>query len=102
VADTRIPQGELVLAIIGAANRDPAVFSDPGRLDLGRQQNPHLAFGRGIHFCLGAPLARLEGQVALEALLRRFPRLELAAPERTDWSPNTVIRGLRTLPVFTG
>jgi pimeloyl-[acyl-carrier protein] synthase len=99
VDGVRIPRGALVLTVIGSANRDPEVFADPDHLDLGRAENPHLAFGRGIHFCLGAPLARLEGQVALQALLDRFPRLALAEDTVPEWSTNTVIRGLRTLPV---
>lgn len=90
-----IRRGELVLALIGAANRDPEQFPDPDRLDLGRDPNPHLSFGRGIHFCLGAPLARLEGQIAIGQLVSRFPRLRLAGePER---SPTITLRGLRNL-----
>jgi pimeloyl-[acyl-carrier protein] synthase len=86
-----------VIGILGAANRDPEVFPDPDRLDLGRHPNPHVAFGRGIHFCLGAPLAHLEAEVAMPMLLERFPRLRMAGePEqRATW----VLRGLRRLPV---
>jgi cytochrome P450 len=83
--------------LLGAANRDPAVFADPDRLDVGRSPNPHLGFGAGIHYCLGAPLARVELQVALGTLLDRVPRLALAGePVRR---PEFVIRGLSTLPV---
>lgn len=96
----RLRRGERVSAVLAAANRDPAVFSDPERLDITRpqNQNPHLAFGRNIHFCLGAPLARLEAQIAFSALLERFPRLELAESEPL-WHPNTLLRGLQRLPV---
>src|SRR5262245_22752214 len=72
----RVRTGEFAIALIGAANRDPARFAEPDRLDLGRADNAHLAFGQGAHFCLGAPLARLEAQLALSALLRRFPDLD--------------------------
>lgn len=86
-----------VIGILGAANRDPEVFIDPDRLDLGRHPNPHVAFGRGIHFCLGAPLAHLEAEVAMPMLLERFPRLRVAGePEQR---PTWVLRGLRRLPV---
>jgi cytochrome P450 len=94
--------GEWALAVIGAANRDPAVFADPERLDLTRARNPHLAFGRGIHYCLGAPLARLEAQVAFGALLRRFPDLSLDPDRPPVWNGNIVIRGLRQLGVRWG
>jgi unspecific monooxygenase len=72
-------QGTRVSLLLGASNRDPAQFPDPGRLDLGRQKNAHVSFGGGIHYCLGAPLARLELQIALPLLLTRLPHLQLAA-----------------------
>ena len=92
-----VAPGELVALLIGAANRDPAVFDDPDRLDLGRTPNPHLGFGTGIHACLGAALARLEADVALPALLTRWPRLRLDG--RPRWRPTFVLRGLARLPV---
>src|SRR5579864_3803829 len=92
-----IQPGEWILPLIGAANHDPAQFSDPESLDLRRSPNAHVAFGRGIHFCLGSPLARLEGQIAIGALVRRFPNLALAAePVRRD---QITLRGLKSLPV---
>ena len=93
-----IAAGEWVQVAIGAANRDPAVFADPDRFDVARAPNPHLSFGRGIHFCLGAPLARLEGQIALRMLTARCPGLMVAAPG-PHWSGNYLIRGLERLPV---
>jgi len=93
-----IPQGSLVLGLLGAANRDPAHFPEPDRMDLGRQDNRHLAFGWGIHFCLGAPLARLEGQIAIATLLRRLPALALAT-ERVEWRQTFTLRALQALPV---
>jgi cytochrome P450 len=94
----RIRSGEGVRMILGAANRDPEVFEEPDRLDITREPNPHVAFGLGIHFCLGAQLARLEGQIALPALVRRFPQMRLAADE-VRWRPAAVLRGLEALPV---
>jgi cytochrome P450 len=91
-------RGQQVSFMLGAANRDPAQFDDPGTLDLTRQPNPHLAFGSGIHYCLGAPLARLEGQIAINTLLQRMPNLKLTidTPEQAD---NYLLRGLQALPV---
>jgi cytochrome P450 len=83
---------------MGAANRDPERFPDPDRLDITRQDNRHLAFGWAAHFCFGAPLARIEGQVALEAVLRRFPKLTLE-PVPLVWRSNLGLRGLQALPV---
>jgi cytochrome P450 len=93
-----IDKGAMVVTAIGAANRDPAQFPDPDRLDLGRTDNRHIAFGFGIHFCLGAPLARLEGQVALGTLARRLPSLALAT-DAVEWRESQVLRGLKALPV---
>ena len=98
-----IPAGEWVLCVTSSANRDPSRFADPDRLDVGRDATGHLAFGHGIHYCLGAPLARLEGEVAFRALLTRFPSLSLAVPESSlRWRPSSLIHGLETLPVRLG
>jgi cytochrome P450 len=96
-----IPAGSLVLGLLGAANRDPAQFAEPDRLDLGRDEPRHLGFGSGIHYCLGASLARLEAQVAIGTLVRRFPALTLAA-ECPAWRPSSTLRGLEALPVVPG
>lgn len=93
-----IRAGQGVRMIIASANRDPDAFTNPDRLDLNRDPNPHLAFGAGIHFCLGAPLARLEGQIALSTIVRRFPGLRLAT-EDLRWRPAPVLRGLEALPL---
>jgi cytochrome P450 len=93
-----IAKGEMVMPFIGAADRDPAQFPDPDRLDIGRADNRHIAFGWGIHFCLGAPLARLEGQIAINTLVRRLPKLELATPE-PEYRQSLTLRGLKALPV---
>ena len=92
-----ILKGELLMTMLGAANRDPDQFPEPDRLDLGRSPNQQLAFGRGIHFCLGAPLARLEAQIAIGSLVRRFPALRLAG--EPELSPTVTLRGLRALPL---
>jgi cytochrome P450 len=93
-----IEEGALLLLGIGAANHDPAVFDEPERLDVARDPNPHLGFGFGPHFCLGAPLARLEGEVAFRALLERFPNVRLQ-DEAPQYRPNPVLRGLESLSV---
>ncbi|UGY92723.1 cytochrome P450 [Streptomyces gobiensis] len=95
VGGTTIPRGAEVALLFGSANRDPARFADPDRLDLGRRDNPHLSFGAGIHYCLGAPLARVELAASFGALLRRAPTLRLAA--EPQWRSGYVIRGLREL-----
>jgi cytochrome P450 len=95
-----IPKGEMVLAVIASANRDASQFADPDRLDLTRENNKHLAFGQGIHYCVGAPLARLEGQIAIQTLVERMPDLGLAkAPDALRWRPGLTVRGLEALPV---
>jgi cytochrome P450 len=101
IAGTTIPQGELVLAVLGSANRDERHFEDPDTLDITRDPNRHLAFGRGgVHHCLGAPLARMEGQIAIGALLQRFPHARLAvAPETLRWRRGLFLRGLEKLPI---
>ncbi len=100
VGDVVIPAGEWVLPAISSANRDPAQFPDPDRLDLGRDTSGHVAFGHGIHYCLGAPLARMEAEVALGALLARFPRISLAVPpSELRWRPVSLMNGLESLPV---
>ncbi|MBV9341276.1 MAG: cytochrome P450, partial [Acidobacteria bacterium] len=97
----RILKRQAVIAVMGAANRDPARFPEPDCLDLSRKDNRHLAFGWAAHFCFGAPLARIEGQVAFESLLRRMPRLELR-PGPLKWRSNLGLRGLNALPVRFG
>jgi cytochrome P450 len=100
IGGVRIPRGDMVMLAIAAADRDPRRFSDPDRLDVGAVDPGHLAFGHGIHYCLGAPLARLEGQVAFTALLTRLPGLALAAREdELRWTGGGVLRSLRELPV---
>jgi cytochrome P450 len=94
----QIEQGQSVIAVMGAANRDPARFADPDRFDLTRQDNRHLAFGWGPHFCFGAPLGRIEAQIAFEALLTRLPELELGGGP-LQWRANLKLRGLEKLPI---
>ena len=101
VEGATIPRGELVLAVLGSANRDERHFEDPDALDLARDPNRHLTSGRGgAHHCLGAPLARMEGQIAINALLRRLPETRLpVAPESLRWRRGLFLRGLRRLPL---
>jgi hypothetical protein len=92
IAGHEMKKGENVVTLVAAANRDPDVFADPQTLDIGRQENRHLAFGGGIHLCLGAPLARVEGQEAINRLVARFPSLDLVT-DQIEWKPTTTIRG---------
>jgi cytochrome P450 len=95
-----IAPGDPVLVVLAAADRDPSRFADPDLLDLARRENPHIAFGLGIHYCIGAPLARLEAQYAIGELLRRLPDITLAAdPAELRWRGGLIMRGLRQLPV---
>jgi cytochrome P450 len=93
-----IRKGQIVLPTMGAANRDPAEFSEPDRLNIRRQDNPHVALGTGIHLCVGGPLARLQGAIAINALLQRLPSLQLES-EALEWEANLFHRGLKSLPV---
>ncbi|MFC4494227.1 cytochrome P450 [Streptomyces ovatisporus] len=103
IGGERIGEGDPVLVVLAAADRDPAKFDRPDVLDLGRRDNQHLGYGHGIHYCLGAPLARLEGRVALSSLLRRLPDVRLAAePSELRWRGGLIMRGLRQLPVQFG
>jgi cytochrome P450 len=100
IGGVRIGRGDPVVVALSSANRDPSRFGDPDRLDLGRDSSGHLAFGHGIHYCLGAPLARLEAEIAFSHLLARFGSIRLAVPaESLRWRPSTLIHGLESLPV---
>jgi hypothetical protein len=93
-----IHKRQAVIAVMAAGNRDPERFPDPDTLDLERQDNRHLAFGWAAHFCFGAPLARMEGQIAFSTLLGRLPRMTLAT-DKLVWRENLGLRGLKSLPV---
>ncbi len=100
IGGVRVAPGELVLVALGAIGRDPDRFPDPDVLEPARGDRGHLSFGFGVHHCVGAPLARLEGRIAVRELLRRLPGLRLAVPvERLQWRPSMLMRGLRHLPV---
>ena len=100
LAGVTIPRGEMVFAVLASANRDERQFDHADTLDLAREPNRHLAFGQGVHFCLGAPLARLEGQIAINTLLRRIPDVRLAVPPQAlRRRPGLVLHGLKSLPV---
>ena len=95
-----IPRGQMTLGVIGSANRDEKIFHNPDELDITREPNKHLSFGQGIHFCLGAPLARLEAEIAISTLLRRIPELRLGVPsDALRWRPSMILRGLDSLPI---
>lgn len=93
-----LKQGSEIGLMFGAANRDPAAFNDPATFDIARQDNPHISFGGGVHYCLGAPLARLELQIAIRSLIERFPNLRINGPDPA-YRPAYVIRGLNSFPV---
>lgn len=98
IAGTSIPKGRIAVLCLAAANRDPEVFHDPDRLDIGRESNPHVGFGGGAHYCVGAALARMEARIALRAIAERWPNLTVAT-HRLEWRPSFTIRGLRALPL---
>jgi cytochrome P450 len=103
IGGARIPAGEFVLVSLDAANHDGSRYADPDAFDIGRDASGHLAFGHGIHYCLGAPLARLEAEVAFTGLLDTYNRIELAVPaDRLEWRFSVVMRGLERLPVRLG
>lgn len=103
LAGGTIPEGEMVLLSVLSANRDESVFPDPDRFDITRSAAGHLAFGHGIHYCPGAPLARMEGRLAIAALVTRFPHLRLAVPrDEVRWRDSTLMHGPESLPVQTG
>lgn len=99
LAGTLIPRGSLVLAVIASANRDERFFEHPDMLDISREPNKHLSFGVGVHYCVGAPLARMESQIAIRTLIDRMPNLRLAQPAGITWRSGFVLRGLVSLPV---
>ncbi len=100
VGDETIRRGDLVIPILGSADRDPERFAEPDAFDIDRKDTKHVAFGRGSHYCLGAPLARLEGEIALATLLRRLPGLRLAvSQDELRWRPVPLFRSLASLPV---
>ena len=100
IASVKISKGDAIFAVLGSANRDESQFSEPNTLDLTRVPNKHLAFGQGVHFCIGAPLARVEARIALTTLFQRFPNLRLVQPsERLTWRKSLIVRGLEELPV---
>ena len=104
IGGVTIRRGEIVFAVLGSANRDERQFADPDTLDIDREPNRHLSFGQGVHFCLGASLARLEAQIAISTLLRRAHGLRLAVPRAAlRHRPALILRGLQSLPVkFSG
>ncbi|MGM0922965.1 MAG: cytochrome P450 [Bacillota bacterium] len=96
-----IQKGEMVFIAQSSANRDPREFIDPDTFDITREVNNHLAFGKGIHFCLGAPLARLEGEIAIRELLRRIPNIRLKKDEDTlEWRQGMIIRAVKEIPII--
>jgi cytochrome P450 PksS len=100
LSGTEVPAGAMVFVLVAAADRDPAQFPSPEVFDITRQPNEHIAFGEGIHFCIGSPLAKLEGSVAISSLLERFPRIRLAdTGEPLKYKGSFFLRGLASLPM---
>jgi cytochrome P450 len=98
----KIRRGDVILPVIASANRDDQRFAEPDRLDIGRKPNPHLAFGDGVHYCVGSHLAKMEAEIAFGCLLRRLPKLSLACPvNELRWRATPIVRGLQSLPVIT-
>ncbi|MNE55445.1 Cytochrome P450 [compost metagenome] len=93
-------KGDLVIIALNSANHDPRQFESPDVFDITREKSPHLAFGKGIHLCLGAPLARLEGEIAIHSLLQRYPNLRLnAGIDELEWRPGMIVRGVKEIPL---
>ncbi|KIL72811.1 cytochrome P450 family protein [Bacillus badius] len=93
-------RGDIVIVALNSANHDPLQFENPDLLDITREKSPHLAFGTGIHHCLGAPLARMEGEIAISSLMRRFPAMKLSIdPAELEWRPGMIVRGVKEIPV---
>jgi cytochrome P450 len=100
LGEMTVPQGNMIIPILAAANHDPAVFENPEVLDVTRTPNPHLGFGKGAHYCLGAPLARMEAEIGLNTLLQRLPDLQTAVPlDELRWQLTPGFRSLESLPV---
>ncbi|MGC9934793.1 cytochrome P450 family protein [Priestia aryabhattai] len=96
----QVAKGDHVIVSLASANHDPAAFENPNTLDITKEKSPHLAFGKGIHYCLGAPLARIEGEIAIQVLLEEYPSLTLAAElSELEWRQSFIIRGLKQLPI---
>ncbi|WP_369384598.1 cytochrome P450 [Halalkalibacter hemicellulosilyticus] len=96
----QVKKGDHVLVSLASADHDPTKFDNPSNLDITREKSPHLAFGKGIHYCLGAPLAKLEGEIALQVLLEEYPNLSLATDlSHLQWRESFIIRGLKNFPI---
>ncbi|HWO98345.1 MAG TPA: cytochrome P450 [Bacillus sp. (in: firmicutes)] len=96
-----IRRGDLIIIALNSANHDPQQFEDPEIFDITREKSPHLAFGKGIHLCLGSPLARLEGEIAINSLIQRFPNMRLAvSKDELEWRPGMIVRGVKEIPLI--
>jgi cytochrome P450 len=95
-----IRKGDLIVLALNSANHDPNQFKDPDIFDITKEKSPHLAFGKGVHLCLGAPLARLEGEIAINSFIKRFPHIELAvSKDQLEWRPGMIVRGVKEIPL---